>query len=217
MHLPLKKSAAAITRIEIVVMVAAVAALLSLVVVGIIRAKGRARTVCCNCNLKQIGLAFRVWEDDHGTNFPMRVSITNGGAMEKISTGQVFSSFQVASNELSTPRILVCPEDAARMPAQSWSSNFNDQAVSYFLSLDASETNPEMFLSGDRNLAMNGSALGRGVHQFTTNQVFGWTKGFHKGRGNIAFADGSVQMLSSASLLSALTNSGVATNRFVIP
>src|SRR5438105_3552880 len=126
MHLLLKKSAAAITRMEIIVVVAAVATLLSLVVVGIIRAKGRARTVCCNCNLKQIGLSFRVWEDQ-GTNFPMRVSIKNGGTMELISTGQVFSSFQVASNQLSTPRILVCPEDAARMPAQSWSSNFNDQ------------------------------------------------------------------------------------------
>ena len=217
MQFPRNKSTAAISRIEIVVVVAAVTVLLSLAIVGIMRAKGRAWTVCCNCNLKQVGLAFRVWEGDNRTNFPMRVSITNGGAMESIQAGQVFSSFQVASNELSTPRILVCPEDSARLPAPSWSSNFNDQAVSYFLSLDAVETNPNMLLSGDRNLTMNGAALGHGVHQFTTNQAFGWTSGFHKNRGNVAMADGSVQILTSAALSPALASSELATNRFAIP
>ncbi|HWC59423.1 MAG TPA: type II secretion system protein [Verrucomicrobiae bacterium] len=162
-------------------------------------------------------MAFRVWEGDNNNSFPMLLSMTNGGTKELIATGQVFSSFQVASNELSTPRVLVCPEDGARLPAQSWSSNFNDQTISYFLSLDASETNAQMFLSGDRNLTMNGSAIGHGLHEFTTNQLIGWTSDLHKNRGNIALADGSVQILSSAGLMSALPNTGVVTNRFAIP
>jgi prepilin-type processing-associated H-X9-DG protein len=217
MNLTRRNSAAAISRIEVLVLLATVTCLVGLIALGIKEAKGRARSICCNCNLKQIGLAFRVWEGDHSDQFPMLVSITNGGAMELIATGQVFSSFQVASNELSTPRVLVCPEDSARLPAQSWSSNFNDQTISYFLCIDASETNTEMFLSGDRNLTKNGSALGHGVCEFTTNQVIGWTSGFHKNRGNIALADGSVPILSSSGLAEALQNSGASTNRFAVP
>jgi len=217
MNLTRRNSARALSRIEVLIVVAVAACLACLAVLGIQVAKGRARSMCCNCNLKQIGLAFRVWEGDHFNEYPMLVSTTNGGAKELIATGQVFSSFQVASNELSTPRVLVCPEDRARLPAQSWTSNFDDQTVSYFLSLDASETNAQMFLSGDRNLMTNGTAFVHGVHQLTTNQAIGWTKGFHKNRGNIALADGSVEFLSSLGLKLGMQNSGIATNRIAIP
>ncbi len=68
------------------------------------------RIQCVN-NLKQIGLAFRVWEGDNGQNYPMAVPGTNGGSMDSISGLSAFRHFQVMSNELSTPKILMCPQE----------------------------------------------------------------------------------------------------------
>ena len=41
---------------------------------------------CCN-NLKQIGLAFRIWAGDNNDKYPMSVFLTNGGAMEAVLNG----------------------------------------------------------------------------------------------------------------------------------
>ncbi len=71
------------------------------------------RFQCIN-NLKQVGLAFRVWEGDHGDKYPMAVSETNGGTMEFITGQNAFRHFLAMSNELSTPKILVCPADWMR-------------------------------------------------------------------------------------------------------
>jgi hypothetical protein len=77
---------------------------------------------CCN-NLQQIGLAFRTWAIDNDGRFPFNVSTNVGGTMEYCARGadgfdtNAALHFQVMSNELSTPRILVCPKDQSRKPA----------------------------------------------------------------------------------------------------
>src|SRR2546427_9718150 len=89
-----------------------VVSVLALLAMAIIPArtsnKARASRIHCVCNLKQIGLSFRTWALDNQGNYPMQVSITNHGAMELVGTGLLFSVFQVMSNELSTPRVLLC-------------------------------------------------------------------------------------------------------------
>jgi hypothetical protein len=67
--------------------------------------------ITCTNNLKQVGLGFRIWAAEHQDKIPTQISITNGGAMEAILTGNVAAAFQVMSNELSTPKILFCPTD----------------------------------------------------------------------------------------------------------
>ena len=63
--------------------------------------KARADSIACISNLKQIGLAARMWSHDNNHQFPPDI----------VSM----------SNELNTPKILVCPADAARLPsASSW-------------------------------------------------------------------------------------------------
>ncbi len=54
------------------------------------------------------------------------------------------------SNELNTPKILICPADT-RTVADSFII-LKNQNISYFASLDASEISPQVFLDGDRNL-----------------------------------------------------------------
>jgi prepilin-type processing-associated H-X9-DG protein len=74
-----------------------------------------------------------------------------------------------------------------------------------------------MFLSGDDNFAIGGVPVKSGLLQLLTNTPVAWTKTRHKLYGNIGLADGSVQQLTTDGLRQALQQTGVATNRLVIP
>jgi hypothetical protein len=66
------------------------------------QAKERALSIACVNNLKQFGIAVRVWAlDNNDSNPPNVLSM---------------------SNELSTPKILVCPADTNRQVATDWAS-----------------------------------------------------------------------------------------------
>jgi len=106
------------------------------------------------------------------------------------------------------------------MTAPGSPSNFipftNDNNVSYFVGVDANETNAHMVLSGDRNLAVAGKPVRHGLLNVTPKSVVTWTKNMHKNAGNIAWADGSVQRISSA-MAGKVFTSVTGTNRFAMP
>ena len=203
----------AFTRIELVATIAVGVVLGALAVCALADAKAKSRGICCNCRLKQIGLAFRIFASDHGDAFPMSISPNKGGSMEFGS--EAFRHFQGLSNEMSTPKVLVCPSDT-RKPAHGFSllSNAN---ISHFLGVDAKESAPQVLLAGDRNLMTNGVPVGSGLLQLTPNLTVGWTAQMHNNAGNAAFGDGHVDSLSGNRLQEQLINSGVATNRLLIP
>jgi len=190
------------------------------------RPRGRSKRINCTNNLKQVGLAFKVWSLDNQDRYPMEVLVTNGGTMELVNSGAVWVHFRVLSNELNTPKVLSCPADAAR--SNSVATTFaaatqpgqipftNENNVSYFIGVDAVDTNATMFLSGDRNLtnALHGT---RRLVNFPTNQPAGWTHQLHGLQGNIGLAEGSVQQTTTSRLRAALIDTGVATNRLAIP
>lgn len=183
------------------------------------RRTGKAKNPRIQCvnNLKQVGLSFRLWAGDNNDKYPMQVSMTNGGTMEFASGRSVFPHFLVMSNELNTPKILVCPADTARQAATNWDHNLHNENISYFVGLDANELNPNMLLSGDRNLSLNDVPLKPGIVNLATNDLLGWTKEIHKDAGNIGLADGSVQQVTVSKLRAALQSTGSATNRLAIP
>lgn len=163
-----------------------------------------------------------MWANDHSDLFPMKVSTskTNGGSMEFSLSGEVWRHFQVLSNELSHPKVLVCYRDSQRSKANSWSEIRNNSYLSYFVGLDADETKPNTFLSGDRNVT-GGAVSATGVLAVKEGEPIGWTKDLHNLSGNIGLADGSAHQVSAGSLIrevqTALTTSGEPVLRLALP
>ncbi len=202
--------------IELLVVIAVIALLAAVLMPSLVKAKSRAKRIQCASSLKQIGLSFKQWSLDHTNSYPMLLSTNFGGTKEWIATGETFRHFEVMSNELNTPRILACPNDAGRVPARSFATTVSNSNVSYFVGVDADDTNPQMFLAGDRNIT-NHLGLRSGLVAWATNESVGWNHQMHGLQGNVALADGSVQGFSNLRLREALSHTGVATNRLVFP
>ena len=213
----------ALTKIDVLAIIAVLAVAAALLLPALAAAKRKSSRIGCMGNLKQVGIAFRLWEGDHGDKYPMAVSVTNGGAMELIATGNVAACFQVMSNELSTPKILLCPEDTHRAYATNFSTGFSDANISYFVDLDAVEIYPQMILDGDDNLLVDGKPVQPGILNLRTGSTIAWTKDRHHGCGNIGMADGSAMQVTGNGLNSAFSSctNGVPTNnaapRWLIP
>jgi len=180
------------------------------------RLRTKAPRINCVNNLKQISLAFRLWEGDHNDIYPMRFLTNSGGVPLFADATNGFHYFQVMSNELSTPKILICPADTKRKAAANFTNGFDNSHISYFVGLDADETMPQTFLAGDWNLT-NGQSKTNSMLCLQTNQLVGWTEDLHKLAGNIAMADGSVWQLNNSGLQPALANTGLSTNRLLFP
>jgi prepilin-type processing-associated H-X9-DG protein len=216
MRTKIKPSAVgAVTFVEVLVVIAAVVVLMALLLPALAKSKARSSRIGCVNNLKQIGLAFKIWAGDGGDRYQMRVSVKEGGTMEWETNGEVWPHFLVMSNELNTPKVLVCPQDK-REPTTTWTS-LSNSTISYFVGVDAQEYSPPMLLSGDSNFAIDGQPVTSGLLNLWTNAAVGWTKERHGKAGNVAFADGSAQQVSNAKLHEALAKTGVATNRLAIP
>ncbi len=208
----------ALTKIEVVVIVAALAILAALFLPALATAKRRPSRINCVSELKQIGIAFRIWEGDHNDKYPMQVPVADGGTMELAATGNVAATFLVMSNELSTPRFLVCFADTKRIAATNFSAGLNNSNISYFIGVEVTnEINPQMLLVGDDNFAIGGMPVKSGLLQLSTNASIAWTAARHQFAGNIGMADGSVQQVTTDGLQKLLQQTGSATNRLAIP
>jgi prepilin-type processing-associated H-X9-DG protein len=200
--------------------------------------KGKAHVVRISCinNLKQVGMAYRIWAGEHQDKLPTQISVTNGGAMEAVLAGDVAAVFQVMSNELNTPKILFCPADTNRIRATTFdwaapSKNYQENILfrgntnlTYFVGLDANATSSSLFLSGDDNFLVGGNQTGRGgwpppagILLLATNTPVAWNDTRHRKQGNVGLADGSVQQFSNNGLRQGLLHTGLATNRLAMP
>jgi prepilin-type processing-associated H-X9-DG protein len=178
--------------------------------------KLRAQRISCVTNLKQVGLAYRLYSNDHSNQFPFAVSNELGGTLGLTNSPQVFRHFEALSNELVTPKILVCMEDRTRVRATSFQAPLSNKNISYFVGLDAKEDQPQSILSGDRNLT--GGRLTNGfLRLIAPNDTLGWTKDLHNNAGNIGLGDGSVQQVTPGGLSRQVQAQPLPVIRLAIP
>ncbi|HEX3857547.1 MAG TPA: type II secretion system protein [Verrucomicrobiae bacterium] len=206
----------ALTLVEVLLVIVVLAAL-ALIILPALSAAKRTGGSRCVTNIKEIGLAFQIWEGDNNGKFPMEVSVMNGGAKESAVIGNVVAIFQVMSNELSTPKILLCQKDKDKNYATNFNSDFSAKNISYFIGLNADKDHLQSFLSGDDNFAISGVPVKSGTLELSSNAAIAWTTTRHNRVGNIGLADGSVQMLNNPQLPSFIQATGLATNRLTIP
>ncbi|HLP77983.1 MAG TPA: type II secretion system protein [Candidatus Paceibacterota bacterium] len=213
---PTGKLEQALTWIDVLTVVAVLLFLAAFMLPRLVRPPDhRVHAISCVNNLKQVGLAARIWSGDNGDQFPMSVSTNQGGSMELALAGNAAFTFEVMSNELSTPKVLVCVNDPTRNVASDF-HRLSRTNISYFVGVDATETNASMLLFGDRNIT-NSTRLHGGLLELTDSKPSGWTGEIHQNAGNIALSDGSVQQLSTAGLREAVRSTGVVTNRLAVP
>jgi prepilin-type N-terminal cleavage/methylation domain-containing protein len=240
----IRKQNRAFTLVELLVVAAVVAVLAAFLLPALASTKPQARRVNCSNNLKQVGIAFRTWAMNHNGFMPMQTPSAVGGNSDtdvgmRAVTGNQTSSrgvskmFLAMSNELSNPMILFCPaeyESSYRQPATTFSRvgapgtvpYTNDMNVSYFIGIDASETHPRMFLTGDHNLGGNanpptmpylsapasGSPFVSLGTNFSNNMGPAFLNNMHFLYGNVALADGSVEWFNRSKLQAALGSTG---------
>ena len=95
------------------------------------KAKAKAARIKCANNLKQVGLAFKVFANDNDDRFPYRVAnfgqltganyIFNGNPVPNTTTAanqRVWAHMYAMSNELGSAKILTCPGDRNKLNNQ---------------------------------------------------------------------------------------------------
>ena len=179
----------------------------------------RSNRINCISNLKQVGLAMRMWSNDNGDQFPWQVSCETNGTLEFAESTNVSLHFLAISNELTSPKILACTSDEKVSRESDW-TKLNNTHLSYFVGLDSNEAFPQTILSGDRNI-IGGVLASNGIMRMGATNQAGWGTDLHKRQGNIGLGDGSAQQFSEGSLRkqiqAALLSTNVSALRFSIP
>lgn len=165
------------TLLEVLVVVIVLAVLASMLLPAVSRTHGCSGRISCVNNLKQIGTAYRIWENDNGDKYPAQQTYTNGGMQELLkssaSAGQyTYLAYSIMQNEMGqSPEVVICPADL-RMPntnfyydprnaPKGWPEpqtygSFANTNISYFIGVGAADTDPQSILGGDRNLGNGG-------------------------------------------------------------
>ncbi len=187
----------AFTLIELLVVIAIIGILAALLLPALSRSLRQADRVHCLNNLRQIGISFQQFADDHRNRFPMQVAAAEGGAREATESARdrtgffvnAVENFIAVERELVTPKLLVCRADR-RAAGENFESLHADQ-VSYLVASNALPGSSLSVLAADRNFEELRPAAGAGDTNVAL--VFGAT--MHQRRGNVLLADGRVEWL----------------------
>jgi len=216
----------AFTRKDLLVVMAVMVVLVVLLIPALRRASQKSRSICCNCNLKQLGTAYRIWSNDHGDLFPAFAPPTNGGWSDLLyrtnASAYCWTNYATMANEMGqSTRVLICGEDE-RQPANDF-TNLANTNISYFVGVTANDTYPGSLLGGDRNMGPGtipdrdygfSPTNGKGNDVIINGPVC-WSlkmhsRGNNAGWGNILLLDGSAQQVTSPVLYGSWVKTALA-------
>jgi type II secretory pathway pseudopilin PulG len=220
----------AMTLVEAIVVIGVIGLVVLMLLPTVCGPTRRVLANTCSNNLKQLATAMKVWEGDNNDKFPMGLSVTNGGTKELMETTEAWRVFQVMSNEISTPKILFCPQDSTRTNfARDFGEDLKNK-ISYFIGMVADDSDPQSLLSGDDNFLLKNLPVSNGNLNIFSNSAIDWDSSRHFSRikqdwftttrtnyGYLMLADGSVQASTDSGLKIYIQQSNVVTNRFAIP
>jgi type II secretory pathway pseudopilin PulG len=217
-----KRHVSAFTFFELLVLIGVIAILAAMLLPALARAKERAQRISCVNNLKQVGLACRLWENDNGDHYPAGQTAAKGGwkdILTKPDQGALcWTNYAIMANSLGqAAAILHCPADE-RTAAANFATDFQDNNhLSYFVGVSADDEHPQSILGGDRNLGpgpepdpeygfspANGKGNDVAIPINSSITQVSWSLKMHSagnrsGAGNILLGDGSSQECTSAS------------------
>jgi prepilin-type N-terminal cleavage/methylation domain-containing protein/prepilin-type processing-associated H-X9-DG protein len=201
------------TLVELLAVIAIVTILAMLLLPVLGNTQAKARRIQCLSNLRQTGIGFHSFLQDHDNGFPMEISTNAGGTLETImpayrSGGGFYFSFvhfQSLSNDLDSPRIFTCPSDPARAPEDEF-PRLSNKNISYFVGANADYSLANSILAGDRNIVSIASGQGPVLVRLSDSTPASWTRQLHGLKGNELFADGHVERVNGRAVKLPLRN-----------